>query len=260
MFARDGWVLLIVAALIVGGGLGFAVLAEIWSWLRRPRWDRLSVHSRIVLVMSGGLLILGGGAIAVLDWHHALASFGTPEKLAHALFQSATLRTAGFSSIPIGALSPAILLMMLAFMFVGASPGGTGGGIKTTTAAVLLGVIPAIARRKPDVVFFGRRVPLLTVYRSAAIMVVAGGIILLASALLVWTQEDGVRSLVFEAFSAFGTVGLSLGATQKLDPIGKIIIVGVMFFGRIGPLTLAIMLGRATAGRVAYPDSKIVVG
>jgi len=145
-------------------------------------------------------------------------------------------------------------------MFVGASPGGTGGGIKTTTAAVLFGAIPALARRKPAIVFFGRTVSLESFYRSAAITAIGLGIIIMGGVLLLATQTQSFESLLFELFSAFGTVGLSLGATAQLDVFGKVVIVLVMFAGRVGPLALALLLGRTSAANLEYPEVKIMVG
>ena len=150
--------------------------------------------------------------------------------------------------------------LLIFLMFVGASPGGTGGGIKTTTAVVLLAAIPAIAARRAEAVILKRRIPMSTVFRSAAIAVVGLTIVVLTVGLLLATQEGTFEALLFEGFSAFGTVGLSLGATASLDGLGKLVIVAAMLVGRIGPLTLALVLGRPRAARLGYPQTRIMVG
>jgi len=259
-FQRDPLVLVVMAVLIVLGGLGFAVLAAGWARLRGRGGRRLAAQVRIVLAASAVLIVAGTVGYATLEWNRSLAGLDAPEKLLNALFQSVTLRTAGFNSVDLGALQPATLLMMMAFMFVGASPGGTGGGIKTTTLVVLLSSIPAIIRGEARVVLFGRTLPLEIVYRSAAIAVMAALVVFGGAALLLASQPQPFQSLVFETFSAVGTVGLSLGATPRLDTLGKIVVIVVMLVGRIGPLTLALLLGRKALSRLRYPEAGVMVG
>jgi trk system potassium uptake protein TrkH len=176
--------------------------------------------------------------------------------------QSVTTRTAGFNSVEMRLLQLATVLVMIIWMFIGASPGGTGGGIKTTTATVLLSILPAIARGRQHVVMFGRSLPLEIVYRSAAITVVSCSTVFIATTILLVTQADDLRfdQLLFEVVSALGTVGLSLDATPRLDTFGKAVIAVVMFLGRIGPLTLALLLARQETSRVAYPEARVMVG
>lgn len=259
-FQRDPLILLVMAALIVLGGLGFAVLAAGWARLRGHRGRRLVSQVRIVLLASAILIAVGTLWYGFAEWNRSLAGLDAPGKLLNALFQSVTLRTAGFNSVDFGLLQPATLLMMMAFMFIGASPGGTGGGIKTTTLVVLLGAVPAIIRGEARLVLFGRAIPLETVYRSAAIAVTAALVVLTGAALLLASQPQPFQSLLFEAFSAMGTVGLSLGATPQLDAVGKIVVIIVMLAGRIGPLTLALLLGRKTLTRLRYPEAAVMVG
>ncbi len=252
--------LLVVAVLIVLGGLGFAVLAALLLRLRRGRREALTVQARLVLVASAVLTSLAAVWILVVEWGSSMAGMSVPERLLHALFQSVTLRTAGFNSIDVTALGPSVLLVMMAMMFIGASPGGTGGGIKTTTTVVLVAAIPAIARGRQQVVVGGRKVSLDTVYRSAAIAVVATLLVLLGGGVLLATQDGSFEAIVFETVSAVGTVGLSLGVTEQLDAIGKIVVVVLMFLGRIGPLTLVLLLARTARSRVSYPEARIMVG
>ncbi len=260
VFQKDPMALTTVALLIVLGGLGFAVLSAAWAMARRRGRQRPSVQ--VQLVLGATLLLLAVGTVwcLVAEWNHSMVGLPLVDKLANAFFQAVTPRTAGFNSLDLRLFQPATVVVFMVLMFIGASPGGTGGGIKTTTAAVLLGAIPAISRGESRVVLFRRTVPLETVYRSAALVVLSLGVLLMGTVALLATQRIPFESAVFEVFSALGTVGLSLGATGMLDGAGKLIIIAVMFVGRIGPLALALVLGRAQAGRVRYPDARIMVG
>lgn len=253
-------VLLVMAVLITLGGLGFAVLAFAWLRFRSSAPTGLATQIRIVLLASAALTTIGFAGVAVTEWHRSLAGFDTADKLANAFFQSVTCRTAGFNSLPIDSLHPVTLLLFITLMFIGASPGGTGGGIKTTTLVVLLSVIPAIASGRHKVVLLRRTIGLETVYRSAAIVVVAVLVTLFGSAALLALQDQPFVSIVFETVSAFGTVGLSIGATSALEFTGKLVVIVVMLIGRIGPLSLALLLNRDRQTAVGYPEARIMVG
>lgn len=259
-FQRDPLVLLLMAGLITAGGLGFVVLAFVWRRLSHSRNRSLQVQARIVLWVSGVLIVAGTLLYAVAEWDRSLAGLPPLDRLVNALFQSVTLRTAGFNSVGLDTLAPLTLLIMLAFMFVGASPGSTGGGIKTTTAFVLLAAIPALFRHQPRVVVAGRTLTLETVFRSAAIATTTLLVLFLTASLLLASQNISFESLLFETFSAVGTVGLSLGATGMLDSFGKLVIVIAMLAGRVGPLTLVLLLGRRFDSRVSRPEARIMVG
>lgn len=260
-FAREPLMLLVVAVLITLGGLGFSVLASLVPRKARARKRSAVIQARLVLLASG-LLVLGGTIVyAAVEWNHTLDGLGAFDRLTNAVFQSATLRTAGFNSVDFDGLRPETTLMMMGWMFIGASPGGTGGGIKTTTALVLLGSVLAILARRERVVLFRHRIPLDTVYRSAAIAVLASVIVFGGTfALLATQKEESFELLLFECFSAFGTVGLSLGVTPRLDAVGKLIVALMMLVGRVGPLTLALLLGRRISTRVGYPEARVMVG
>lgn len=259
-FRTDPLHLLTMCSLITLGGLGFSVLGAAWALMRGRPSRGLSVQVRLVLWTSLFLVALGATWFAAGEWHRSLEGLAVTDKLTNALLQSVTLRTAGFNSVNLGLLHPAIVLMMMLFMFIGAAPGGTGGGIKVTTGAVLLGAIPGIVQGRARVVIFRRTVPLETVYRSAAIAVIAGLVAFGGTALILMTHSIAFKECLFEVLSALGTVGLSLGATRELNPFGKLVIIAVMFIGRVGPLTLALLLGRASARRVTHPDARIMVG
>lgn len=260
IFRNDPLTLLTFSALIVVGGLGFAVLAGLWWRLRgRPR-DGRGVQTRVVIGASAVLIVVGWLLYLSLEWDRTLAGLAPLDRVANALFQSVTTRTAGFTSVPLDGLQPATILVMMVLMFIGASPGGTGGGIKTTTAVVLLAAIPALASRRSEVVLLDRRLPLSTVFRGAAIAVVGLIVVLTTAGVLLATNNAPFESLVFEAVSAFGTVGLSLGATASLDSFGKLLVALTMLAGRIGPLTIALLLGQARETRLSYPQARIMVG
>ena len=259
-FQSDPLVLLTIATLITLGGLGFAVLAFAWLRVAGTRRIGLAVQVRVVLVASAVLVAVGWAGIAGLEWGRSLAGMAAGDRALNALFQSVTCRTAGFNSIDLGALHPATVLLMMLLMFVGASPGGTGGGIKTTTLVVLLSAIPAAARGRPEVVLFRRRIAVATVYRSAVIAVVAASVVSVAAMMLLASQSGSLATILFEAVSAFGTVGLSLGATALLDGFGKVVVIVTMLAGRVGPLALALLLGRVGSSRLGYPEASLMVG
>jgi trk system potassium uptake protein TrkH len=259
-FQRDPAVLLTIGFLITLGGLGFAVLAFAWLRVAGRRKIGLAVQVRVVLVASAILVAVGWLTFAALEWESSLAGLPVSDRVLNALFQSVTCRTAGFSSVAYDSLHPATALLMIFLMFVGASPGGTGGGIKTTTVVVLLSALPSAARGRPDVVLFRRRIAAGTVYRSTAIAVVAVLVVAVAAMVLLASQQGGFESILFEVVSAFGTVGLSLGATATLDGFGKVVVALVMLAGRVGPLALALLFGRGGEARVGYPEASLMVG
>jgi trk system potassium uptake protein TrkH len=260
MFQRDPFALGVIGLLIVLGGIGFLVLAGSLSWLRGQRPAALRVQIQVVWWVTLALVLSGTALFCLTEWNASLQGLGPVDKLSNALFQSLTLRTAGFNSVDLGARAPGTSLYMLVFMFVGASPGGAGGGIKTTTFLVLLASIRAIARGESRLVLFRHQVPQSIVYRSAAIAAISLGLAFAALFGLLVAEGGSFEALAFEVFSALGTVGLSLGATAELGPVGKLIIVAVMFVGRLGPLSLALMLGRHRESRVGYPEVRFMVG
>ena len=256
---------LTIAGLIVLGGLGFTVIAQILNresfWKKTGRIRSLSAHVRLVLVVTGLLLLLGTVLIFFFEFDNALLGFTLKEKLMGAFFQSVTLRTAGFNTISFESLRPITLFCMMAFMFLGGSPGSTAGGIKTTTLAVLALSVRAMFTGRQEVEVFGRTVPQQVVYRATAITVVSFVMLSSLFALLLVTQTAPFEGLLFEAVSAFGTVGLSTGVTPGLTTQGKLIVVVLMFAGRIGPLTLTLALAeRAKRAPYRFPTGRIMVG
>jgi trk system potassium uptake protein TrkH len=265
----DVTVNLVITALIIAGGLGFFVWAELLNLRRRQ--VRLSVHTRLVLLASGALLIGGMAAFLVLEWHNprTLGPLSLADRLLAAWFQSVTARTAGFNTIDIGAMTAPALFVMMALMFIGASPGSTGGGVKTTTFSITLAALWATVRGADDTVIFKRRVAAEVVAKAFFISLIAfvalNGV---AWLLLLFEGRDLLKTL-FETTSAFGTVGLSMGEAGApvslsafFSPVGKLLMMAMMFIGRVGPLTLAIAVAMRARGRarLQYPEGKILIG
>ncbi|SMC16194.1 trk system potassium uptake protein TrkH [Desulfacinum hydrothermale DSM 13146] len=251
-FRGDPLVNLTMAALIIGGGIGFLVLHETALALRnRKRWRMLSLHTKLALSTTAALLAGGTLLFLLSEWSETLARLPLGTKLLASFFQSVTTRTAGFNSLDFAAMDNQTLLATLMLMFIGASPGSTGGGIKTTTLGVLAAVSRARLVGSPTVHAFQRTIPEETLRRAFSIFVLAVVVILLGTYLLLWSELRDVAyaasrgrflELLFEATSAFGTVGLSMGATPTLSFWGKWIIICLMFTGRLGPLVLAMAI------------------
>jgi trk system potassium uptake protein len=264
-----------VAALIVMGGLGFGVWFELSRASKRifkpnQGWHRIirevKVHARIVLITTFILIISGTALILMLEAGNPNSLQPLPpfSQLMAATFQSITLRTAGFSTLIIGMFRPATLLVMMVFMFIGGSPGGTAGGIKTTTVAILILMIVAELRSQKNIVVFGRTIE-REVFRKAFIVAFILLMTLLVGIVALLAVEPfSFMDLAFEATSAIATVGLSTGITSSLSSAGKLIIIALMYLGRIGPLTLMLSVGRhpkmSKANDLTYPSANILIG
>ena len=250
-------VLHIVALLIILGGLSPAVTVGI-PGLVRSRSRRPVVH--LVVVTTLLLLASGWFLFCVFEWNATLKDMSIPDRIHNAWFQSVTLRTAGFNSVDIAEVQPSTFLVMLVFMFVGGSPGGTAGGIKTTTFAVLVVGMLSAFRGRERLVVRGRSIGHGTVYKALAVVAAGLAVWMTAVIALHLLQSIPTRDIVFEVTSALGTVGLTTGATAQLDGAGKVIIMIVMFVGRIGPLTMFTILSHpGEEPRVHHPEVKIPI-
>ncbi len=252
--------------LIVFGGLGFAVVHEIINrqTLRqgfRQTLRNLSVHSRLVLVTSGGLITIGAAVFFFLEYDRTLANLSLGTKLLASLFHSVTSRTAGFNTTPLTNLHPATLFLTIILMFIGASPGGTGGGIKTTTFAVLLLQLRNHLLKRNEIVVGHRAVPGDTVVKATTLTVSAVIVVTTVFFFLLLTETTPFQQLLFETVSAFGTVGLSTGITAGLKTVSKLAIILLMFAGRVGPLTLAMAMATPKPHPpLAHPQARIMIG
>ncbi len=265
-FVDDLGVNLIISTLIILGGLGYAVLgglSSLWPMKRSIRlgWKALSLHAKLTLVTSLVLISLGTVLFFFFEFDNTLLHLPLKDQIVAAYFQSVTARTAGFNTVDIGQLKPTTLFVLMILMFIGASPGSTGGGIKTTTVAVLILSVRSIVRQREEVEAFGRTISRTMIYKAAAIAVISLGVVLTLFLILLAVEQGDFLALAFEAVSAFGTVGLSMGITPQLTVWGKLIIITMMYVGRIGPLTLALAIGEPERRlRIAYPQGRVWIG
>jgi trk system potassium uptake protein TrkH len=246
-----------VALLIISGGMAPA------TSLVMPRWlagKTIPIAARIALVTT--IVLLGSGTffILVFEWDGVLSGLSFLDKCQNAWFQSVTLRTAGFNSVDIMNISSPTFLIMLFFMFVGGSPGGTAGGVKTTSIGILAMTFWANITNQTQIVIQNRRIHAETIYRAVTVVIAGAAIWCTVVLMLVVTQSISLRDLIFEATSAIGTVGLSTGATPLLDEIGKVIVIIAMFVGRIGPLSLFMLLNDEKAiSDTRYPLERVSI-
>lgn len=252
-FSADWGVSWTIMVLIVLGGVGFPVLSEIGTQvsrrLRKERPDRLSLHCRIVLLVSALLIGVSAVLIFVLELGGTLEARPLHEKVLTSLFQSVTARTAGFNTLPIGELSASTLMVLCLVMFIGASPGSTGGGVKTTTIAVLFSTFRAELAGRESPTLLDRRINAGLTQRAVGVFFLSIVIVSLMVLLLLIIEPQEPLDLAFEAFSAFATVGLSTGVTGELSEGGKLVVILTMFVGRTGPMTLALALAARRRSR-----------
>lgn len=239
-FSGDAAVNLIIISLIISGGIGFVV----WDDLMKNglRVHRYKLHTKIVLSVTSVLVVLSTALFYILEKDHAFANMPAGERLLAALFQAVTPRTAGFSTVTTSSLSEVGTVLTMVLMFIGASPGSTGGGVKTSTFLVILLSVISYIRNRNDLNIYGRRLEDSLVRRAFSsitvyLMLVVSGVIF-----ILLSQNLPLEKVLFEAFSAVGTVGLSLGITRELNTYSRIVIVLLMYTGRIGSLSLAMAL------------------
>ena len=249
-YVTDPIVNLTITTLIIFGGIGFLVIADV---LQFKRW---SLHSKLAIATTLFLIIGGTIVYMALEYNNTLSAFNLPQKIMASYFQAVTPRTAGFNTLDITKLLPASAIFIMLLMFVGASPGGTGGGIKTTTFALVATTIWATLRNYRDTMVFNRRIPAETIRRAFTIFILALAVVAIPTFLLTESEKFGLTQVAFEVFSAFGTVGLSMGITPYLSSFGKIVIIITMFVGRVGPLTLLLALTLAQKERRIEPPKE----
>ena len=250
-FASDAFVLAPIAVLIVLGGLGVAIVSDL---LAKRSWIRLALETKLVVAMS--VILIVGGMLAMLMFEgsnpETLGALPPAQRPLNALFESIAFRSAGMSTVAIGGLTGPMLFVAIGLMFIGTASGSTGGGIKLTTFSILLATIVSTVFGRPHTEAFGRRVPEVVVYRALSVALLSVALVFGTTLLLEITTGGGdVLRLAFETVSAFGTVGHSTGLTPILPDASKVLLVVVMFVGRLGPLTLVLALS-ARAKPVKY--------
>ena len=258
-FAADPFVLVPIGLLIVLGGTGFAIVGDV---VAKRRWNRLALETKIVLLTTVALIVGGAVSIGIFEWENpaTLGAMPIGQRPLNALFESVTLRTAGFSALPTGQLAEASLFVVMALMFIGGASGSTAGGIKVNTFSVLLVAIVSTARGRPSAEAFGRRIPHVLIYRALSVALLSIAVLFLVALGLELTSGGTFVQVLFEAVSAVGTVGASTGITPQLGDAGKLLLVGAMFVGRLGTLTLVLALTsrqRPTSHRPAVETIRI---
>lgn len=262
-YADDTYVMLVLSALIIAGGIGFIVWDDIRCWIKKRQ--RLSTYSKIVLVLSAVLVIGGALVIAISEWNNeALLGNGSAwTKILRSLFQSVTLRTAGFAAIDQASLSEGARLFSMVLMFIGGNSGSTAGGIKIGTLAIVGASTLSIMRGSRDTVLCRRRIENDAVRRAFALFSIGIAVVAVCGATLSATEGVSLSDAYFEVFSAFGTVGITVGITPSLSVFGKIMIIGLMFFGRIGIASVmyaVLVRTNREKPNVGYPRMGVPVG
>ncbi|MDP2954282.1 MAG: potassium transporter TrkG [Chloroflexota bacterium] len=257
-YRGDTFFLAVVMLLIFFGGLSAPVIVEM---VTHRGWSRLSLDAKLALSATAGLLALGALGVFFLEYSGSLGDMPLPDKALNAFFTSVTARTAGFSTLDLGAFSQQALFLMAALMFVGGVSGSTAGGIKVNTFTALVVTAFSYVTGRRNVSAFGREIPEGQVHQAIAVALLSGLTVYVASMVLTFTESASFLSLSFESVSAFGTVGLTTGVTPTLSLPGRLIITVAMFVGRLGPLTIALALTERQKGEAArYPEEPIRVG
>lgn len=273
-YVHDPLICLTIMSLIVMGGIGFAVWFDVRDKIgpllkRKISFHKflhsLTLHTKIVLIVTFTLIVGGGILIILLEYSNpnTMGNFTLPQKIMTGMFESIALRTAGFTSINYAAMNQGTSLIMIFLMFIGGSPGGTAGGIKTTTFAVLIIYMVCMLKGREHTITFKRTVGNTTVIRAMGIFFINLITLLTGIFLLCIFENQDFMKICFEATSALATVGSSLGITGTLGIAGKLIIMSLMYIGRIGISTLILSLTRQKrleSNKVAYPDGNIIVG
>lgn len=278
-YIGNGLVNLVIMALIVIGGLGFSVWLDTYRTIshkvKAPKnytWkqaiNKLSLHTKLVALITVALLGLGFLVILALEYSNpgTLGGLTFKEKIYAAMFQSVSPRTAGFNTIPLSELTDTSKLFTLLLMFIGGSPAGTAGGIKTVTIGVLALCAYSTIKGNEQTVVFKRRIPFNIISRALTIVMIGISVVFISVGCLSLSEDFSFMEILFETVSAFATVGTTLGITSYLSFIGKIMIIIVMFIGRLGPITITVALmvrqgnKENNKGNIQYPEEKVMVG
>ncbi|NIK55745.1 TrkH family potassium uptake protein [Kribbella shirazensis] len=261
-FATDPFVLFPIIVAVIIGGLGFPVIAEVLR-RRERRGRRWSLHTRVTVLTYGALLAVGTVAVLLTEWRNpnTLGSLDLHHKLLVGLSHGVMPRTAGFNSLDLAHFEPTTLLVNDVLMFIGGGSAGTAGGIKVTTFALLGFVILAEIRGEPTVHVLGRRLPAEVQRQALTVALLGVGVVMIGTVALLAMTSFRLDEVLFESVSAFGTVGLSTGITAKIPAAGQLVLVALMFIGRLGPITMASALAlRERPRRYELPEERPVVG
>ena len=256
----DVLVVSVTAVLIVVGGLSYVVIADVAG---ERRFSRLRLDSKLVLVTSGALLLVGSIVFLLAEAGNpdTMGALSWPNKVMCAVFQAVTPRTAGFTTVSVAGMRDYTLLFIMFLMLIGGASGSTAGGIKVGTFGILVATVVGTLRGHEHADAFGREFNVQHIYRALAVVLLSLIFVSIAVLLLVLTEEGRVLDIAFEAMSAFGTVGLSTGITPGLSTAGRLIVTVIMFVGRLGPLYLALALVQQQRPReFRYPGEAVRIG
>lgn len=262
-YSRDPLVSIVIMVLIVLGGLGFAVLADFTRTSQVRKW---SLHTKLVLFMTSILILVGFVVVFTIESGNpaTMGSYSFSEKIVASFFHAITPRTAGFNTLDIASMRMPTRFMTMVMMFIGGSPGSTAGGIKTTTFGMMILSIVAVFKGSENINFANKRISRDSINKALAVIFISTfWIVIMTFFLIIFESEFKMEEVLFESLSAFGTVGLSMGITPYLNEMGKVIITLMMFFGRLGPLTIVIAISRKSSSKgdlLKYPEGKIIVG
>ncbi|MGL4850097.1 MAG: TrkH family potassium uptake protein [Clostridium sp.] len=260
-YAYNPVIILTISALIIIGGLGFTIWLEIYNY---KGVKRFSVHTKIVILVTVILIVLGTVLMFLFEMNNneTIGTMGAGGKWLNSFFASVSPRTAGFNSISTDAMTTSGKFTTILLMFIGGSPGSTAGGLKTATFGIIILTVICVIKGREDTEAFGRRFSKDLVYKAFALLMIGALLVIVVTMLLAITQpKENFIDLLYEATSAFGTVGLTTGVTQRLNAIGKIIIMITMYLGRVGPMTVVLALVRNKIKQThKYPEGKILIG
>lgn len=258
-FIGDPVINIIITASFIIGGIGFTVIFDLW---KKKKFGKFSLHTKLMVIGTIVINIISMVFVLSLEFDNpnTIGSLSLVDKLQASYFQAVTPRTAGFNTLDIGSLNDSTLFFMIILMFIGAGSASTGGGIKLTTFLTLMLSVTSFVKKKEEITIFRRSITDLTVVRSLAITVLSISFVFIGIFILDITEDASFITIVFEAVSAFGTVGLSMGLTGDLTSIGKIIIISIMIIGKVGPLTLAFSLANHRNVNVRYAREEILTG
>lgn len=260
-YSSNTTVILAISTLIIIGGLGFTVLLEIYEF---KSIKKFSVHSKLVLITTLILILIGTLLMFVFEGNNVktIANMNMKDKILNSFFASVSPRTAGFNSISTTGMTSVSKFLTIILMFIGGSPGSTAGGLKTVTFAILVLTIISVIRGREDAEIFGRRFGKGVVYKAFTMLFITASLVIMFTMILLFTEVNAsFMDILYEVTSAFSTAGLTLGLTPKLSPIGKALIMIMMYFGRLGPLTVMLALTRKhKKSGYKYPEGKILIG
>ena len=258
-YASNFWLNATIMALIFFGGIGFIVISDGLQVLRKGKRE-LTLHSKVVIITSIILILVGAFGFFMLEKNNALENYDSGTKVLASFFQSVSARTAGFNTVDLSKISTTTIILLSFLMFIGASPGGTGSGIKTTTFAILILWVVSAIKNKESTEVLNRRINPETLQKALLMFFLSVITIILATFILSIFETFSLQKIVFEVCSAFGTVGLTTGITPYLTSGSKITLTLLMFIGRMTPLALLSLISKRTRDKIRFPEEQVAVG